>query len=84
VDLINPNNEETTSQDRQYKAKEAKLQLQSDQLATERKLMSLKAELRSAKAAYPFKSDVVIQLKNQVEATEKGLAALKELEAELF
>ena len=61
----------------------AKLQLQSDILATQSALEDKKQELYDAKTAYPLRSIDIVNLMTEVEGLEDGLKKLKALQEEL-
>ena len=61
----------------------AKLQLQSDILATQSALEDKKQELDDAKTAYPLRSIDIVNLMTEVEGLEDGLKKLKALQEEL-
>lgn len=82
IDLIGsaPNAQEQLANSNE----DALLQLQSDILATRRALTVHQSALRAAKSAVPFDTRSIMDAKGQVEATERGLAALEALKTELF
>ena len=61
----------------------AKLQLQSDILATQSALEDRKQELDDAKTTYPLRSIDIVNLMTEVEGLEDGLKKLKALQEEL-
>ena len=61
----------------------AKLQLQSDILATQSALEDKKQELDDAKTTYPLRSIDIVNLITEVEGLEDGLKKLKALQEEL-
>lgn len=61
----------------------AKLQLQSDILATQSALEDKKQELDDAKSTYPLRSIDIVNLMTEVEGLEDGLKKLKALQEEL-
>ena len=61
----------------------AKLQLQSDILATQSALEDKKQELDDVKTTYPLKSIDIVNLMTEVEGLEDGLKKLKALQEEL-
>ena len=61
----------------------AKLQLQSDILATQSALEDKKQELDDAKTTYPLRSITIVNLMTEVEGLEDGLKKLKALQEEL-
>lgn len=61
----------------------AKLQLQSDILATQSALEDKKQELDDAKTTYPLRSIDIVNLMTEVEGLEDGLKKLKALQEEL-
>lgn len=75
-------NEELDQKEIQYAVEEAKLQLQSDILATEKSLASKKAELDDAKCTVPLNSINIINLQIEVESLEDGLKRLNALKKE--
>lgn len=61
----------------------AKLQLQSDILATQSALEDKKQELEDAKTTYPLSAIDIVNLQTEVEGLEDGLKKLKALQVEL-
>ena len=61
----------------------AKLQLQSDILATQSALEDKKQELEDAKTTYPLSAINIVNLMTEVEGLEDGLKKLKALKDEL-
>ena len=61
----------------------AKLQLQSDILATQSALEDKKQELDDAKTTYPLSAINIVNLMTEVEGLEDGLMKLKALQKEL-
>ena len=61
----------------------AKLQLQSDILATQSALEDKKQELEDAKSTYPLNAVAIVNLQTEVEGLEDGLKKLKALKDEL-
>lgn len=61
----------------------AKLQLQSDILATQSALEDKKQELDDAKTTYPLNAITIVNLMTEVEGLEDGLKKLKALQEEL-
>ena len=61
----------------------AKLQLQSDILATQSALEDKKQELEDAKTTYPLSAINIVNLMTEVEGLEDGLKKLKALQEEL-
>jgi hypothetical protein len=76
--------EDKTSQDIQFKASEASLQLQQDILNTGRELSVSKRNLEAAKSAYPFNSQAIINCQQDVEGYEEAMRRLEDLGRELF
>lgn len=74
--------EELDQKEVQYAVDEAKLQLQSDILATEKSLASKKAELDDAKCSVPLNSSNIVNLQIEVESLEDGLKRLNALKKE--
>lgn len=83
-DLRAQSAEELNSEALLFEEGEAKLSLQSDILATKKSLSSKRRELTNAKKAFPFNSNLVIQLQVEVEGLEDGMKRLEELQKELF
>ena len=75
-------NEELDQKEVQYAVDEAKLQLQSDILATEKSLAFKKAELEDAKCTVPLNSINIVNLQIEVESLEDGLKRLNALKKE--
>lgn len=61
----------------------AKLQLQSDILATQSALEDKKQELDDAKTTYPLNAVAIVNLMTEVEGLEDGLTKLRVLQVEL-
>lgn len=61
----------------------AKLQLQSDILATQSALEDKKQELEDAKTTYPLNAVAIVNLQTEVESLEDGLSKLRVLQVEL-
>lgn len=61
----------------------AKLQLQSDILATQSALEDKKQEFEDAKSTYPLDAVAIVNLQTEVEGLEDGLKKLKALKDEL-
>lgn len=74
--------EALSQQEVEYAVSEAKLQLESDILATEKCLVSKKADLADAKCTAPLDTKKIIDLQIEVEAYEDGLKRLKNLKNE--
>ena len=74
--------EELDQKEVQYAVEEAKLQLQSDILATEKLLAVKKAELEDAKCTVPLNSNNIVNLQIEVESLADGLKRLKALQKE--
>ena len=74
--------EETGTQEVLFAVEDAKLQLQSDILATKRSLESKKAELEDAKTTYPLDSCHIVSLMEEVESLKKGVKSLEALQKE--
>lgn len=75
---------EKSLKDAQYKADQAKLQLQSDLLETQRLLGEKKQALEEAKGASPLNTQTIVTLAGEVDGLEKGVEYLKNLSKELF
>ena len=75
--------EEKNAQDVQFAIQEAKLQLASDILETQRQLASAKKDLEDAKTLFPFCSKTIIAAMANVDGYQKGLDALLNLQKEL-
>ena len=74
--------EELDQKEVQYAVDEAKLQLQSDILATEKSLAAKKAEYEDAKQTVPLDSTKIVNLQIEVESLEDGLKRLNNLKKE--
>ena len=74
--------EETGTQEVLFAVEDAKLQLQSDILATKRSLETKKAELEDAKTTYPLDSTKIVSLMEEVESLKKGIKSLEALQKE--
>ena len=76
--------EEMTQKELEYKVESAKLQLQSDILATKQSKAKAEAELETAKYTYPLDTQKIINCQTEVEAYAEGLEKLETLMKELF
>lgn len=76
--------QEIQSEESQFQADTAKLQLQSDILATQQSLAEANRALDNAKSCYPFSSKAILEAEIKVEGLEDGLARLDRYKAELF
>jgi quercetin dioxygenase-like cupin family protein len=76
--------EEMTQKEIEYKVESAKLQLQSDILATKVSKAEFEAKLEAAKHSYPLDTQTIIALQDEVEAYTEGLEKLEALMTELF
>ena len=74
--------EETSTQEVVFAVEDAKLQLQSDVLATKKSLESKKAELQDAKTTYPLDAKKIVDLIMDIEGLEKGITLLVALQKE--
>ena len=76
--------EEMTQKEIEYSVESAKLQLQSDILATKQSKAKAEAELEVAKHTYPLDAQAIVRCQISLEAFEDGLARLEALMQELF
>lgn len=76
--------EEMTEKEIEYKVESAKLQLQSDILATKQSKAKAEAELETTKYTYPLDAQKIINCQTEVEAYAEGLVKLETLMKELF
>ena len=76
--------EEMTEKEVEFKVESAKLQLQSDILATKQSKAKAEAELEAAKHTYPLDTPKIIECQAEVEAYAEGLEKLEALMKELF
>lgn len=76
--------EEMTEKEVEFKVESAKLQLQSDILATKQSKAKAEAELEAAKHTYPLDTPKIIECQAEVEAYAEGLVKLEALMKELF
>ena len=76
--------EEMTQKEIECKVESAKLQLQSDILATKQSKFKAEAELEAAKHTYPLNTPKIIECQAEVEAYAEGLVKLEALMKELF
>ena len=67
----------------EHTVKEAKLQLQSDTLATEKSLLKKQEEVDNLKAAVPLDFSAIIKAQAELGGIQRGLDALNELGVEL-
>ena len=75
--------EEQSQKEASRAVENAKLQLQSDILATQSALEDKKQELDDAKTTYPLSAINIVNLMTEVEGLEDGLMKLKALQKEL-
>lgn len=75
--------EQKTSSEIEYAVKSQKLQYQANLLATQSALDEAKKKLNDLKCEYPLNFVEVINVTNEVESLEKGLATLQSLGKEL-
>ena len=75
---------EMTQKEIEYKVESAKLQLQSDILATKQSKAKAEAELEAAKYTYPLDTQTIVRCQIELEAYEEGLSRLEALMKELF
>ena len=68
----------------QFQAEETRLQLQSDRLESQKQLSAKRRQLNEQKGAFPLSASAIIKTQGEITGLENGLAALDELEAELF
>lgn len=68
----------------EHNAKQAKLLLQSQLLATEQGLSDAEQNLTKAKSTYPLDVKSIVELTCTVEDWKRGLEIIKNLETELF
>lgn len=76
--------EEMTQKEIEFKVESAKLQLQSDILATKQSKAEAEAKLEVAKHSYPLDTQTIINCQWEVESYTDGLNRLEELMKELF
>ena len=62
----------------------AKLQLQSDILATKQSLAKAEMDFTNSKTAIPFNAKNILDAKNTITALKAGLVELEKLQEELF
>lgn len=74
--------EEMSQKDVELKVNQAKLQLESDILATEQSKAEIEEKLTVAKTTFPLDALKIIDLQVELEAYEDGLRRLKNLKAE--
>ena len=76
--------EEMTQKEIEFKVESAKLQLQSDILATKQSKAEVEAKLEAAKHSYPLDTQAIINCQLELESYTDGLNRLEELMKELF
>jgi molecular chaperone DnaK (HSP70) len=76
--------EEMTQKEIEFKVESAKLQLQSDILATKQSKAEVEAKLEAAKHTYPLDTQTIINCQWELESYTDGLNRLEELMKELF
>lgn len=83
-ELLHQSQQDRDSQDIQFEVDQARLQLESDILATKQSLGDANKALIKAKSARPFKSSVVADCIKEIRELEDGLKIAEDLKAELF
>ena len=83
-ELLNLSPAESAKAEIPYKVREAKLQLDSDILSTERSLSKAEEKLRKAKGSFPYNSQNIITAEIEVEMYTDGLKRLNKLLIEQF
>lgn len=76
--------EEMTQKEVEFKVESAKLQLQSDILATKQSKAEAEAKLETVKHTYPLDTQAIIDCQWDVECYTDGLNRLEALLTELF
>ena len=76
--------EEITEKEVAFKVEEAKLQLQSDILATKQSKAKAESELELAKHTYPLDTKAIVECQIKLESYADGLERLEALMEELF
>lgn len=76
--------EENVDKKVEIEEKKAKLQIQSDKLATEQALLNAQEYLDKERIVLPYNPSNIIEAKKDVDKYQKGLDALIALEAEDF
>jgi hypothetical protein len=84
LERIKANPDQVLSEEQSYQASQNKLQLESDQLATQQALSSKRRELNQLLKAGTLSTVDIIACKDAIESLEKGSKAVKELIDELF
>lgn len=79
-ELLSP--EETSTQEVAFAVEDAKLQLQSDILATKKSLETKKAELADAKSSYPLDTEKIVGIAMDIEGLKRGIKMLEDLQKE--
>ena len=76
--------EEMTEKEVAFKVEEAKLQLQSNILATKQSIAKAEASLELAKHTYPLDAEAIVECQLKLESYTDGLKRLETLMTELF
>ena len=83
-ELLQQSAQERESQDLQFVVENAKLQLQSDKLATQQKVSELTRKVNDLKRAEPISFQAILSAQDELRGYIEGLARLEDLEKELF
>jgi hypothetical protein len=83
-DLLEQSQEEKDSQENQFKVEAAKLQLQSDILATKQSIATTNTNILTLMSNYPLDAKSIVEAQVVKEGYEDGLKRLEALEQELF
>lgn len=84
IDLYQQSQQELDQQVMYHEVELAKLQLQSDILATKQSLAKAEMDFTNSKIAIPFNAVNIINAKNNITALKAGLKELEALQEELF
>ena len=84
IERLQQSEEEQEEQELEYLVEEAKGQLALDKAATKRDLSQAKRRLEGLKGLKHFSAESILDQKQRVQALERGLKELEDLEEELF
>jgi outer membrane protein TolC len=84
LERLQQSQEDKNSKAELRQAANAKLQLQSDILATEQSVADAEDRLEAAKSSIQFSAQSVVTAQIELEQAQDGLKRIKALEAELF
>jgi uncharacterized Zn finger protein (UPF0148 family) len=84
VDLLQKSPEEQKSEDIQYRVESAKLQLQSDLLATKKSLSAKQKEIDACVLENPLSFKKLAELEEELASIQRGVKALEGYQTKFF